>query len=100
MRYIRPDVTQDRIVYKGRRFWIVRTDEAGSAVMYDTKFCDYVLWDCLFDSAIATLKDSKDGRYVGSIIAHVDLGESEFTDLQFAAQALSMEYDLYVKSCI
>ncbi len=88
MRYKRPDIGNNSVAYKGRRYWLVQISEGGEFGGFKRNECDYVLYDCYLEMNIATADDVDGGTYSGEIIAHVDCGRDEFSSVREAAKGL------------
>ena len=98
MRYTRPELGNHTLAYKGRRYWVVQIAPGERFEYADGSMGDYAVYDCLHGNVFAMVKDDGKGRFLGSIISHVDLGETRFSSLEDAAFSLSMEYDTYIKA--
>jgi hypothetical protein len=98
MRYRRPDIGENSLAYKGRRYWVIELTPNGEFDRMDKSMGDYALWDCLFDAIIATIKLNNDGKFIGEIVAHVDCGSREFVSLREAVGGLAAEFDWYSKA--
>jgi hypothetical protein len=99
MRYTRPDIGENTLAYKGRRYWIVKLTPGGefNFVTHEHGIAEYVLWDCLYDGVIATLKDTQDGGVSGTLMSHVELTDV-FSDIDEAAKMLPLFWDEYNKA--
>jgi hypothetical protein len=95
MRYARPDIGENALAYKGRRCWAIAIKSDGEFEDIDSSLADYVLWDCLDGGSIAVIKDSQDKKYIGEIIAHVEMDRHEYSSLREAVIGLEKEYDWY-----
>jgi len=96
LKYARPDIGNNTIAYKGRRYWAIELAPDGKFDFVTKELGDYVLWDCLYDRAIATIIIQDDGSFIGTIMSHVPLS-FEYGDIELAAKDLPREYDAYLK---
>jgi hypothetical protein len=98
MKYRRPDIGENSIAYKGRRYWVIELAPNGKFDWMDKSSGEYALWDCLCDAIIATIKLNSDDKFIGEIVAHVDCGSREFASLPEAVGCLAAESDWYSKA--
>lgn len=98
MKYVRPDVGDNMLVYRGRRYWIIKIAPNDDFEGWDREWCDYVLYDCLEAVVIGLIKDSDDGKFTGQIISHVELDSHEHASLRDMASALSKQLDWYARA--
>ena len=99
MKYTRPDIGRNTIAYKGRRYWMIELAKDGKFDFVTKEFGDYVLWDCLFNAVIATIRKAKEGGVIGSLQSHVELSYS-FQNVEEAAKNLPVKYESYIKHVI
>jgi hypothetical protein len=99
VRYTRPELGNHTLAYRGRRYWVIRIAPGEKFEYVDNSMGDYAVWDGLYGNVFAVIKDDGDGSFLGSIITHVDLGETGFSSLEQAANYLSAQYDNYLKTC-
>lgn len=97
MKYTRPDIGNNTIAYKGRRYWVIELAQDGEFDFVGKELADYVLWDCRFSGTIATIKDAKEGGVIGSLHSHVELSYS-FDTVEDAAKSLPELFDSYIQS--
>ena len=96
MRYTRPELGPHKVAYKGRRYWVIEISETENFEYISRKDHQYAVWDGTFGAIVAVIDTTKEGKFLGKIIAHVDMASTEFTSLQDAAQILSDEADRYI----
>jgi hypothetical protein len=96
MKYHRPDIGNNTLAYKGRRYWVIELAQDGKFDFVTKELGDYVLWDCLFNGVLATIKNTKGGGVVGSLMSHVELSYS-FRNIEDAAKTLPTYYEGYIK---
>ncbi len=98
MRYVRPELGNNTIAYKGRRYWLIEIAEGGDFDGWKSPDYGYVLVDCLLGGVIALIANTPDGKYSGSIISHFDCGTFEFSSIQEAVNKLIKESEEYSKA--
>jgi hypothetical protein len=97
MKYCRPDIGENSVAYKGRRYWVIELAPNGEFDWMDNSFGEYARWDGLFDAIIATIKLNNDLKFTRKIVAHVDFTSHEFASFPEAVGSLAAEYDWYSK---
>jgi hypothetical protein len=98
MNYLRPDLGENTIAYKCRRYWIIELAPNGRIDWVSKSDFDYVLWDGDIGAVIAMLNNSDNGTFVGTILSHVDLGTHEYSSLREATKDLAKHSDAYSKA--
>ena len=94
MKYTRPNIGDNTISYKGRRYWAIELAQDGELDFVTKELGNYVFWGCLYNDVIATIKDTKEGGGIGTIMSHVDLSSS-FNSIEVAAKFLPAQYESY-----
>ena len=97
-RYTLPDIEENTLSYRGRRYWLIEIAPDGKFEFWNKSDCDYVLYDCLYGAVIASVNDIDGGRCSGSIISHVDLGTTEYSSLRDAVDGLAAQAESYGKA--
>lgn len=95
--YIRPQVADNKVVYKGKRYWLVELTGKESIDGLDSSDGDYLMYDGLYGATLAVIKKLESGKLWGSLMSHVELGY-EFDDLPSAIKSLPKLYDWYCKN--
>ncbi len=98
MKYTRPDVGNNCIAYRGRRYWVIELAGDDNFLGWESLDCNFVLYDCLDVCPLALIDRTDDGKFVGKILSHHDTGEFEYDNLQEAASGLSAVVDWYAKA--
>lgn len=83
--YYIPVLGDNKIVYKGRRFWIVELSGNDNFEIMNKEDCDYVLYDKLVGCLIATI-NKLDGERVRVFLNGYDVITYEFDSLKIAAK--------------
>ena len=97
MKYSRPDIGENTLAYKGRRYWIIELAPGGEFDFVTQELGDYAMYDCLYNGVLATLKNTVDGGVSGTLVSHVEL-TYEFNDIREAAKWLPEHWDDYCKA--
>ena len=100
MKYTAPDVGENTVAYKGRRYWVIELAPNGQFEYVDTSMGDYVLWDGDLNGVLGTLRKCKNGKLIGEIIAHVDLGSHEYPSFREAVTGMVKVYDEFAKGSL
>ena len=95
MRYTRPKLGSHQVAYKGRRYWVIEISETENFNYYSREDYQYAAWDGNGGYCYALINPTKDGKFVGQIIAHVNMKWHEFSSLEEAALMLAAEADVY-----
>jgi hypothetical protein len=96
MKYRRPEIGNNTLAYKGRRYWLIELAPDGKFDFVTKELGDYALWDCLYENVIATVRTKNDGDVVGTLLSHVELSYC-FDNIEDAAKFLPKLYDVYLK---
>lgn len=96
-RYIRPEVGDNNIVYKGRRYWVIQMTGQDSIEGFSKNDCDYLIYDGLFGAIMALIEKQEDGKIKGTLMSHVELSYL-FNSLEDAIKKLPVYADDYYKS--
>ena len=59
MKYTRPDIGDSTIAYRGCRYWVIKLAQDRKFDFVTKELGDCVLWDCLYNDFIATIRDAK-----------------------------------------
>ena len=49
MKYSRPDIGENTLAYKGRRYWIIELAPGGEFDFVTQELGDYAMYDCLYN---------------------------------------------------
>lgn len=98
MRYKKPDLKDNKAVYKGKRYWVVELSGKEEVDGFGADFCDYIMYDKLFEATLATIKKEPNGKLVASLMSHVDLSY-EFDDMRDLIVSVPAYADAYYKDC-
>jgi hypothetical protein len=95
--YTRPILTDEKIVYKGRRFWVVEV-KASSCFFGHFSEYDFFVWDGLYDAVIGVAKELSNGKFKCEIVVGHGFGGGEATDYRHIASVISSSVDFYLDS--
>ncbi len=97
--YVRPDLTNGKAVYKGRRYWVVEINPTGSVAGISKSDADYIVWDGLYASSIGGAKQITGTRF--KCFASIAQGCtcSDATDYKGIASTVVACWDDYFKHC-
>ena len=98
MRYKRPELGPHKVAYKGRRYWVIEISETENFHYHSRETAQYAAWDGNAGYCYALINPTKDGKFVGQIIAHISMKWHEFSSLEEAALILASEADSYYDS--
>lgn len=68
-RYITPPIGNHKIVYRGRRFLVIKLIGDEPFEYATKKFCDYVFYDKLLNAIVAFISDMENGAIEVSVHA-------------------------------
>lgn len=98
MTYKKPEVGDNKVIYKGKRYWLIEfigNDEIGYLGKND---CQYLLFDKLYDAPHTTVK-FENGVFKASLaFSHVDI-TYEFDSLEKVIKVMPLVADDYTKTC-
>ena len=94
--YVIPELADNKIVYKGKRFWIVELCGNEDFEFMSKEDWDYVLFDKLVGCLIATINKLEDGR-VKVFLNGYDVVTYEFDSLKIAAKEAPVHLWRYFK---
>jgi hypothetical protein len=98
MRYEEPILGDNKVVYKGKRYWIIefigkfKIDEIG------IDDCQFIMYDKYNRRILATI-DIKDGKYCASLAWGIDHFFRNFDTLKEVAKGVPDMNDYYAKHC-
>ena len=95
--YTRPILTDEKIVYKGRRFWVVEVKASSRFFGHFSEY-DFFVWDGLYDAVIGVAKELSNGKFMCE--ANVGQGFEcvEAIDYEDIASVISSSVDFYFNS--
>ena len=97
-RYSTPDIGDHSIAYKGQRYWLIKMDGKASFDLCDPEDSDYVMYDRLYSYTIALITVGKDGKFVASLMSHVELTYG-YDNLEEAVADIPHQVRRYQKGC-
>ncbi len=96
--YSNPKLNGQRVLWKGRRYWVIEVTPELPYDFVNSKLGDAVLYDGLYDAIAATATKLTDGTYECSLISHVEIlcYASSVRDI---AKVVPPVLDDYLKRC-
>ncbi len=98
MRYQVPDVGDNNVIYKGKRYWVIELCGTQEIDGFGKDFCQYLMYDKLYNGILATINKSADGKYSASLMSHVELCYV-FDSMKNLIQETPGYADKYYKAC-
>ena len=98
MKYKKPTVGDNKVVYKGKRYWIIELSGKQEIEGFGSDFCQYIMYDKLYEGILATIKKNDKGILRASLMSHVELSY-EFNDMKELIQLVPVHADAYYKAC-
>jgi hypothetical protein len=98
MKYKEPNIGDNKVVYKGKRYWVIELSGKIEIEGFGSDFCDYVMYDKLYEAILATIKRNEDGTLNASLMSHVELCY-EFKEMKELTQLVPVYADAYYKAC-
>ena len=99
MKYKEPNIGDNSVVYKGKRYWIVELTGKDNIDGFDSEFCQFIMYDKLEMAVIATIVKMANGKFRSSLISHVELWH-EFNDMPEVIRMTPSCANAYYKTCI
>jgi hypothetical protein len=98
MSYTYPNIGDNKVIYKGKRYWIIDLIGKDTVDGFGRDFCEMLFYDKLYGAVIATINRNENGKFTASLISHVEL-TYELNDLTELAQLVPVYADAYSKYC-
>ena len=99
MRYKEPNIGDNRVFYKGKRYWVIELTGKDNIDGFDSKFRQFIMYDRLDAAFIATIVKTASGKFRSSLISHVELWY-DFNDMPEVIRMTPGCANSYYKSCI
>jgi hypothetical protein len=97
MTYKYPIIGDNKVVYKGKRYWVIEFTGKQGIEGFDKAFCQFIMYDKLEGAIIATVK-IQCGIFKASLVSHVELTYS-FKDLKSLTQNVPSLFNQYCNYC-
>jgi len=98
MKYIPPDIGDNKVVYKGKRYWIIEFTGVDEIDGLGRDVCQYVMYDKLYQSILACI-DIKDKKYYAYLNWGIDDISDSFETLKEVALNMPRMDVAYAKHC-
>jgi len=98
MRYRAPTVGDNNVVYKGKRYWVIEFSGKKEIDGFGRDFCQYIMYDKLYEGIIATISKSEGGTLRASLMSHVELSYA-FAEMKDLIREIPIRADAYYKAC-
>jgi hypothetical protein len=72
-KFARPHLDGHRVLYKGKRYWVIEVDADHPFEGIDASCAEFVVYDLLARGVVATATKMAKGRYACSLMSHVAL---------------------------
>ena len=98
MKYIPPNVGSNKVVYKGKRYWIIEftsKDKIGNLGRDD---CQFVMYDKLYQAVFAIVV-MKDEKYYASLYWGIDDVSESYDTIKDVAKYVPIMDAWYLKHC-
>ena len=96
--YKPPIVGDNQVIYKGKRYWIIELTGTDEIDGFGADFCQFVMYDKLYQAILATITKKADGKYRASLMSHVELWY-DFDNMNELILSTPSYYDAYEKAC-
>ena len=99
MKYTPPSLNGNKVIYKGKRYWIFETNENDFGG-FDNSYCDLIFYDKLYDGILAliTKVDSKKSTFKADLNTHVEISYT-FNTIEELIRSVPKLMDQYFKDC-
>ncbi len=98
MKYKQPTVGDNKVVYKGKRYWIIELSGKDEIEGFGSDFCQYLMYDKLYEGILATIVRDDKGTLTASLMSHVELSY-DFQDMKELIRSVPLHADAYYKAC-
>ena len=72
MKYKQPTVGDNKVVYKGKRYWVIELSGKQEIEGFGSDFCQYIMYDKLYEGILATIKKNDKGNQYLSLGTNKD----------------------------
>ena len=99
MTYTPPNLKGNKVIYKGKRYWIFETNE-NDFEGFDKDYCDLIFYDKLYDGILAliTKVESKKPTWKADLLTHVEISYT-FDSMETLIKSVPKLMDEYFKQC-
>ena len=96
--YKPPAVGDNKVVYKGKRYWVIELTGKDEIDGFGSDFCQFVMYDKFYEAILATITKKSDGKYRASLMSHVELWYDN-DSMDELIRSTPHYYDAYYKAC-
>jgi hypothetical protein len=98
MKYIPPNVGDNKVVYKGKRYWIIEFTGKDKIDGLGTDDCQFVMYDKLYQAVFAIIV-MKDEKYYASLYYGIDDVSESYDTIKDVAKYVPIMDAWYLKHC-
>lgn len=98
MKYIPPEVGDNKVVYKGKRYWIVEFTGKDKIDGFGREDCQLIMYDKECNGILAYI-DFKNGEYFASLAWGIDDYTCSFDTIKYVAKGVVKMDSYYAKHC-
>ena len=95
--YTRPILTDEKIFYKGRRFWVVEVKSSSRNFGHWSEY-EFFVWDGLYNVEIGVATKLSNGKFKCKTVVGHESGWAEATDYEHIASVVASLVDFYFDS--
>ena len=96
--YKPPKVGDNKVIYKGKRYWVIELTGKDQVDGFGPDFCQFVMYDKLYQATLATITTNKNGTFRASLMSHIELWYDNDT-MDELIQTTPYYADAYYKAC-
>lgn len=98
MKYISPNVGDNKVVYKGKRYWIIEFTGKDKIDNLDRDVCQFVMYDKLYHGVFAMI-NMKGEKYYASLCWGIDDVSASYDTIKDVAKWVPIMDAWYLKHC-
>jgi hypothetical protein len=98
MKYIPPDVGDNKVVYKGKRYWIVEFTGKDKINLFGRNNCQFIMYDKYYKGILACI-DIKNGEYCATLAWGIDNFTRKFENIEELVKGIIDMDRYYAKHC-
>jgi hypothetical protein len=96
--YKPPIVVDNKVIYKGKRYWIIELTGKDEINGFGSDFCQFIMYDKLYEAILATITKKTDGKWRASLMSHVELWY-DFDHMDELIHSTPAYFESYAKAC-
>jgi hypothetical protein len=98
MKYIPPEVGDNNVIYKGKRYWIVEFSGKDKIDGFGSENCQFIMYDKDRNGILAYI-DMKNGEYFATLAWGIDNFTKSFSNIKDVVQGVVDMDRYYAKHC-